>query len=172
MQNLPQDKPNAVIDMLDSTKRMCRIDDAALIVGAHLVTQRSGYTHHGIYVGNRKVVHYAGLSRSLRRGPVQETSLVEFAGGHDIWIKQTPHSRYSGEEVVRRAYFRLGEDHYRLTTNNCEHFCSWCLEGQSHSDQIDFLLALPHRWLRSVLDAMTQLVRAKPEVASAGRLPC
>src|SRR5438445_1741992 len=32
----------------------------ALVPGAHLVTLRCGYCHHGIYVGDRKVVHYAG----------------------------------------------------------------------------------------------------------------
>ena len=40
-------------------------------MGAHLVTPRRRYCHHGIYVGDGKVVHYAGLSRSLRRGPVE-----------------------------------------------------------------------------------------------------
>ena len=44
-------------------------------MGAHIVAQRRGYIHHGIYVGAAKVVHYAGLSRGLRRGPVEEISL-------------------------------------------------------------------------------------------------
>src|ERR1700722_16072908 len=43
-------------------------------VGAHVVTQRGGYTHHGIYVGASQVVHYAGLARGLRRGAVEEIS--------------------------------------------------------------------------------------------------
>ncbi|WP_316867889.1 styrene monooxygenase/indole monooxygenase family protein [Ralstonia mannitolilytica] len=34
--------------------------EGSLALGAHLITPRLGYWHHGIYVGNGKVVHYAG----------------------------------------------------------------------------------------------------------------
>src|SRR5882762_7929917 len=44
-------------------------------LGAHLVTPRGAYSHHGIYVGKGKVVHYAGLARSLHRGPVEEVTM-------------------------------------------------------------------------------------------------
>src|SRR5258705_11377860 len=37
-------------------------------LGSHLVTPRLGYMHHGIYAEDGKVVHYAGLAHSLRRG--------------------------------------------------------------------------------------------------------
>ena len=51
------------------------------LIGAHLITPRCGYTHHGIYIGSGRVVHYAGLSRAaLTRRPVEEVSLTEFAG--------------------------------------------------------------------------------------------
>ena len=64
--------------------------DGEPAVGAHIVTQRLGYTHHGIYAGNGWVVHYAGWSRSLlRRGPVQQVTLAEFACGRDLWIEQS-----------------------------------------------------------------------------------
>src|SRR5262245_39574590 len=56
-------------------------------IGAHLVVQRRGYTHHGIYVGRGKVVHYCGLSRSLRGGPVREATLAEFADGQAYWVE-------------------------------------------------------------------------------------
>jgi hypothetical protein len=39
--------------------------------------------------------------------------------------------------VVARARSRLGENRYRLTTNNCEHFCEWCLSGESRSEQVE-----------------------------------
>ena len=35
-------------------------------LGSHVVTSRRGYTHHGIFVGDGRVVHYAGLSRGWR----------------------------------------------------------------------------------------------------------
>ncbi|MEX3916392.1 lecithin retinol acyltransferase family protein [Paraburkholderia sp. BR10872] len=37
-----------------------------LSVGTHLATKRASYRHHGIYIGNGRVIHYAGLSRCLR----------------------------------------------------------------------------------------------------------
>jgi cell wall-associated NlpC family hydrolase len=169
MPRLPQDQQNAVIDMSDSAKGMCQRGDASLTIGAHLVTRRFGYTHHGIYVGDGKVLHYAGWSRSLRRAPVQEASLREFADGHEIRVERTPDTRYSRDEVVRRAYLRLGEDCYRVTTNNCEHFCAWCLCGESRSDQIDALIALPHRCLQTLVNKLTQFVRAKPIRVSTDR---
>ena len=49
--------------------------------GAHLVTPRCGYTHHGIYVGGSRVVQYGGLSWGLRRGPVEEVSFVAIFTG-------------------------------------------------------------------------------------------
>ena len=109
-----------------------------LPLGAHLVTPRLGYEHHGIHVGGGRVVHYAGLSRALLlRGPVEEVSLEQFAGGRAVSIKYRPLPRFAPEEIVARARARLGEDRYRLTTNNCEHFCEWCLSGESRSEQVE-----------------------------------
>ena len=65
-------------------------------VGAHVVTQRRGYTHHGIYVGASQVVHYAGLARGLRRGPVEEISRHGKASVAAIKLKlasNSPHAR-------------------------------------------------------------------------------
>jgi hypothetical protein len=110
--------------------------------GAHLVTPRRGYTHHGIYVGGGRVVHYAGWSRAqFTRRPVEEVSLEEFAGGRGVHALPAPAARFAAREVVVRARSRLGEDRYRLATNNCEHFCQWCLTGESRSAQIDRLTA-------------------------------
>ena len=55
--------------------------DSTPPVAAHLVVSRTSYAHHGIYVGDGKVVRYRGLSRSLRDGPVEEVSPAEFARG-------------------------------------------------------------------------------------------
>lgn len=111
--------------------------DTNLAIGTHLVTDRLWYTHHGVYAGAGKVVHYAGLSLSLRRAPVLEVTLAEFAHGHPVWVRQSPGARFAGVEAVQRAYSRIGEDRYRLISNNCEHFCMWCLYGESRSDQVD-----------------------------------
>ena len=126
-----------------------------LAPGAHLVTDRFGYTHHGVYAGDGKVVHYAGLSRSLRRAPVHEVTLEEFAQGRSVRVRQSPGARFAGVEAVQRAYSRLGEDRYRLISNNCEHFCMWCLYGESRSDQID----LWKSWASDVLTACRDAIR-------------
>ena len=85
-------------------------------MGAHIVTRRHGYTHHGIYAGVGKVVHYAGLSRGLRRGPVEEISLARFAAGHPVSVVSGMPPTFEGREVARRARSRIGEDNYRLLT--------------------------------------------------------
>jgi hypothetical protein len=111
--------------------------------GTHLVTLRRGYAHHGIYVGGGHVVHYGGLSRSWRRGPVEEVSLERFAAGRSVLIKPTADARYSNFEIVDRARSRIGEDRYRIASNNCEHFCEWCINGEPRSEQVESLIATP-----------------------------
>lgn len=126
--------------------RDAHCDEALTIdlpIGAHLVTQRRGYEHHGIYVGNGRVVHYAGFASSAHRGPVEEVELTRFAAGHALTIRLTPSARYVGDEAVCRARSRLGENRYRLLTNNCEHFCAWCLLGESRSEQVHCCLTHP-----------------------------
>jgi len=117
-------------------------------IGAHLVTQRRGYSHHGIYVGNGRVLHYAGLCRGLHTGQVEELSLEHFGAGSDVEVRIGLLPCFTGEEVVRRARSRLGERRYRLLSNNCEHFCTWCLYGEARSEQVRQCAIHPMRILR------------------------
>jgi hypothetical protein len=112
-------------------------------LGSHLVTHRRGYLHHGIYVGARKVVHYWGLAHGLRRGPVEEVPFAHFAGGQCVWVRSDASSDFDAREVICRARSRVGEDRYRRLTNNCEHFCEWCLCGTARSFQVEAWLARP-----------------------------
>ena len=66
-------------------------------LASHIVTPRRGYLHHGIYVGAGKVVHYAGLSNGLRRGPVEEISLAEFTRGRPAWVRSNAPSSFPSE---------------------------------------------------------------------------
>jgi hypothetical protein len=111
-------------------------------LGAHLTTSRRGYSHHGVYVGRGRVVHYSGLSGFWHCGPVEEVSLSRFANGRAARVVDHLEPHYSPEEIVRRARSRLGESDYRLLSNNCEHFCNWCLSGVSRSDQVEGRLPL------------------------------
>ena len=122
-----------------------------LPLGSHVVTPRRGYVHHGIYVGDGKVVHYAGLAHGLRRGPVEEISLARFTGGHAVCVRSDAPLEFDRWEVIRRARSRVGEDRYRLLTNNCEHFCEWCLYGEHRSYQVEEWLARPVRALHAAI---------------------
>jgi hypothetical protein len=122
-------------------------------LGAHLTTSRRGYDHHGVYVGHGQVVHYSGLSGFWQCGPVEEVPLARFVNGHRVRVVDHVESQYSPDEIVRRARSRLGENDYRLLTNNCEHFCNWCLSGVSRSAQVENRLQLPFRLLGALFHA-------------------
>ncbi|MBP0620993.1 lecithin retinol acyltransferase family protein [Cupriavidus consociatus] len=126
-------------------------------LGAHIVTPRRWYTHHGIYVGAGQVVHYQGLSSSLHRGSVAKVSLAEFSHGHPVRLHGKAGAAYSGIEVVERACSRLGEDTYDVLRNNCEHFCSWCQTGAASSPQVERLL-LRSRAVAFAAQALASLV--------------
>jgi hypothetical protein len=108
-------------------------------IGDHLMSSRIGYTHHGIYVGDGQVIHYSGLSDGLHAGPIELTTLDAFAAGRTIRIHQYEESQYNGEDAIRRAYTRLGEDRYDLQANNCEHFCTWVRTGKHVSTQVQLV---------------------------------
>jgi len=141
-----------------------------LVLGAHLVASRCGYTHHGIYVGDGRVVHYAGSCRFLVRGPVEEVTVAEFADGGWIGMRVPLTSFFSPEFVVARARSRLGENRYSIARNNCEHFCTWCRYGASSSEQVERLLTLPRgaaRIARDLLARMLRLSNARPGARSS-----
>jgi hypothetical protein len=106
-------------------------------LAAHPITPRRGYTHHGLYVGKDRVVHYPGPVGGVRGSAVEEVSLEQFARNHAVGVRTWSAPRFEEEDVVRRARSRLGEDRYHILRNNCEHFCEWCLNGVSRSSQVE-----------------------------------
>jgi hypothetical protein len=145
-------RPAARHGLSDECRRL-RPATFVLPLGSHLVTPRRGYVHHGIYSGDGKVVHYAGLMRSPPFGCVEEVPFEQFSCGHDVFVVTTPTPRFPADEIVRRAHSRLGEARYNLLSNNCEHLCAWCLVGASYSEQVERLRA----WLER-LDGVAQMV--------------
>jgi hypothetical protein len=87
------------------------------------------------------VVQYGGLSFGLRRGPVEEVTLLQFSSGRTTWNRLSKSVALNREEVVRRAISRLGENRYHVLRNNCEHFCEWCVSGEHRSYQVERLIA-------------------------------
>jgi hypothetical protein len=102
------------------------------------------------------VVHYSGLSRGWKAGPVEAVSLAAFAHGESIWVRPHLNPRFDCNEVVERACSRLGENCYQLVSNNCEHFCHWCVQGENRSRQIEALRSRPKRLLRALVNNLEQ----------------
>lgn len=113
--------------------------DGTWPLGTHLTSPRRGYVHHGIYVGDGRVIHYAGFHRVFRPGPVEETSIEQFARGSGVHALPASAAQFGAAEIVARARTRLGENRYRVWTNNCEHFVHWCLSGAPRSTQVERL---------------------------------
>ncbi|BBP59652.1 lecithin retinol acyltransferase family protein [Pseudomonas sp. St316] len=123
-----------------------------LPIGAHLISPRGFYLHHGIYLGGEKVAHYSGFSGALMSGPIEVIDLEHFAHGKPVWIAQEPYE-YTNDEVVRRARSRLGENRYRILSNNCEHFCNWCISGKHYSAQVQAYFQRP-RYLFALISTL------------------
>ena len=123
-------------------------------VGAHLIVPWFGFTHHGIYAGAGRVVHYGALMYDIIRKPVEEVSLEAFAEGRPLYVVEHETVCFSAAEVIARARSRLGEKRYRLLRNNCEHFVEWCLHDVSRSFQAETALAYPRMmgtWFQNLL---------------------
>jgi hypothetical protein len=105
-------------------------------VGDHLVSRRIGYSHHGLFVGDERVIHYAGNAQAGVSGPVEEISLARFADGHKYYIKTHTDRKYSPLESISRAKSRIGESNYCVWANNCEHFIGWCINDDHYSGQV------------------------------------
>jgi hypothetical protein len=88
-------------------------------------------------VGKGRVVHYSAGLLPLNGRPVEEVSLERFSRIRAVWIRTQVRGTFEAPEIIRRARSRLGEDRYRLLTNNCEHFCEWCARGQHRSTQVE-----------------------------------
>ena len=114
-------------------------------LGAHLVTPWRGFAHHGIYVGDGRVVHYNSTVYQFRRRPIEETSMQDFHEGRPVFVVSHAESVYDVKKVVARARSRVGEDRYHLLNNNCEHLVEWCLHGVERSFQVESAIEFPGR---------------------------
>lgn len=105
--------------------------------GTHLIVGRGLYTHHGIFVGRNRVIHYSGMGSGLHKGCIESTSLEAFLQGKQARARTYKKVYFRGPEICRRARSRLGEDQYNLLFNNCEHFATWCATDRHSSKQVE-----------------------------------
>ena len=115
-------------------------------LGSHLVSPRLCFVHHGIYVGGGRVIHYGGLGHRVLRGPVEEIPLACFTRGRRAWVRAHELPRFPCPDVIRRARSRVGENCYRVLSNNCE----WCLQGEHRSYQVESFHAILKAAARSI----------------------
>lgn len=105
-------------------------------IGSHLIVQHLGYSHHGIYAGKGRVIHYSGFAHLFKKHPIEITSIEKFAHGKKIRIREYSNPKYKGRLVVKRMRSRMNENNYHLIINNCEHLCSWAITGIESSPQV------------------------------------
>lgn len=125
-------------------------NDYSLNLGDHIYVDRylGIYTHHSIYIGDEKVIHYSGLANGLESGKIEEISLFDFKKGGQYLTKYIYEEKkfyYPRYKIVERAKSRLNEDLYHLFNNNCEHFAHWCVTGEKYSTQVIGSFLLPIR---------------------------
>ena len=102
----------------------------SITFGSHLITQRIGYEHHGLYIGEQQVIHLTSASK------VAIVSLAQFTQGHDYRVKKYQ-SHFTRAEIVQRAKSYLGDESYSLLFNNCEHFVNKCIHDVAYSEQVN-----------------------------------
>lgn len=115
--------------------------------GDHLFVSCGAYTHHGIDCGDGQVIHFdstpwqklIGEDRPERPAMIKCVSNDEFSKGREIFVRDY-RSCDRPQEVVARAWSRVGEQGYSLFDNNCEHFAVWCKTGRAESEQVRALM--------------------------------
>jgi hypothetical protein len=115
--------------------------------GDHLRVSRGLYNHHGIYISDSEVIHFASLDDDNVLGDNNEvisTPISQFLRGGELEVKIYSQSElqdlYPVVEIERWARGSLGDGGYHLVVNNCEHFANWCTLGRFHSQQVNDVL--------------------------------
>ena len=117
-------------------------------LGAHLKYDGafgiSALTHHAIFVGKNKVVHFTGghdewdpRAAAVKKEPFKK---FEKAAKGKYQIVPHPDSPYSAKQIVKRAEKLVGLKGYNVLTNNCEHLANFVVTGKSESPQVAQML--------------------------------
>jgi hypothetical protein len=132
-----QGKMVQAVGMRIDRSESARLTQADLLPGDHIyVKRRRGlYVHHGIYMGDGKVIHFTGSVREKKDPRVQETDLSGFLKG-GILSRRDYEERLRALETVTVAKNQLSDCSYSVLWNNCEHFATYCATGKRKSWQV------------------------------------
>ncbi|WP_409290116.1 lecithin retinol acyltransferase family protein [Pseudomonas sp. KCJK8927] len=147
---------------LEATLCKCEAFSPGIPVGSHLISPRSFYIHHGVYLGRGFIIHYPGWRNYSSSGPIEITDVIGFAQGEPV-LRLTHSDSYSSSLIVERAMSRVGENSYNILTNNCEHFCNWCINGTNSCSQIIPLLFRPLAWLELIVSLRSASHSRQPQ---------
>jgi hypothetical protein len=124
---------------LNESERSGTSDVLQLCRGDHLRVWRGYFWHHGIYVGDDRVVQFRGGICDKPRARIEEVALADFRKGCTVdvvpkeqqWLGlwDVP-SALPPEEIVARARWlaaRRFEGTYNLVGRNCETIALWCV---------------------------------------------
>jgi len=108
-----------------------------LLPGDHIYVKRKTrfYTHHGIYIGDGKVIHFTGSIREKVDPEVRETNLSRFLKG-DKLKRRNYKKGLNASETIRIAKEQLSDKNFSMIWNNCEHFATYCATGKKKSRQV------------------------------------
>ncbi len=114
-----------------------RLAEEELNHGDHIFVRRKGllYSHHGIYTGDRTVIHFKGTDKEKRDPAVIMTQIENFLSGGRL-RRRNYKSRLAHDETIRLAREFLSKKGYSLAFNNCEHFATYCATGKKKSLQV------------------------------------
>ena len=128
--------------MKTDRSRSAGLTETDLLHGEHIYVKRKGrfYTHHGIYMGDGKVIHFAGSIREKIDPVVHETDLFRFLKD-GILRRRDYKQRLLASETIRIAREQLSDRSYSMVWNNCEHFATYCATGKKKSQQVKRILS-------------------------------
>lgn len=130
------------MEMKTDRSRSVRLTEADLLPGDHICVRRKGrfYTHHGIYMGDGKVIHFTGSIREKIDPEVHETDLSTFLKG-GMLRRRDYKEGLPASETMRIAREQLSDRSYSMIWNNCEHFATYCVTGKKKSRQVKRVLS-------------------------------
>jgi len=97
------------------------IDEEQIKAGDHIQVLNGSTSHHGIYIGDKKVVH-------KMRNEILESTFEAFKGSGKV-VSVLSGKLYNDAEIVNRAMSKLLDQHNIRVFRDSVHFAAWCREG-------------------------------------------